>query len=84
MNLQPKYYATSKQGPAVGPFETFVEAITHASAALALGAETEATVFGLAEYTLRKPVLEVGDSRAEHAAALRAAALAAVRDATRA
>lgn len=79
MNLEPKYYAQTQQGPAVGPFETFVDAVAYASTALAVGTETEATVFGLAEFTLRRPVLEIGDPVAERAATLRAAAAAARR-----
>jgi len=80
MNLEPKIYATSKQGPTVGPFASLVDAIAATTAYLAAsGTETEATIFGVWEIRVRRPVLEPQDaSGADRAEALRGAAAGAL------
>jgi hypothetical protein len=76
MNLEPKYYATTLQGPARGPFTDFSQAVGYASQALVSEGLDEILVFGIATVRLRKPVEVPGDW--DDAAKLRAAAAAAL------
>lgn len=53
MNLTPRYYAKTKQGPTRGPFADLDEAIAFAQYAISGDASEEVAVFGVSEIAVR-------------------------------